>query len=79
MKTCGICGIHWKQNYQEQIYYLDRHRLIYGCFMCKLGDYEINGSHSLFNFGQFIGNYAEPCTLIDHTDSYSPYYAGIFY
>lgn len=53
MKTCCICGAHWKDSQKESKIVESRHTLIYGCRKCQKGSWEKNNNRGDFQYGEW--------------------------
>ena len=52
MRTCCICGTHWKESDKEKTFKI--HSLIYGCHKCYKGHHSKNEKQNYFMFGEFV-------------------------
>ena len=53
MKTCCICGTHWKDAQRENKLSERNRTLIYGCRKCQKGYWEKNNKRGDFGYGEF--------------------------
>jgi len=54
MKTCCICGAHWKDKQEETKPKECYHILIYGCRRCRKCSWDKNNNLDYFQFGEWF-------------------------
>jgi hypothetical protein len=59
MKTCCICGTHWKESQRENKNLSSKESLIYGCRKCQKGWGMRDNRQSYYQYGEWVAKRKE--------------------